>query len=120
MLVSFSCSEIQLLDLLTSKIANGTEESNTRRSAGAAAFAKNASSEADQITVAKEVNPIGLRINVTGSSFIVSKNAKTPPAKIPFQSNGTVIERSILVGVLPRLEAASSRLWFICLRLAWI
>ena len=49
---------------------------------------KNASDEADQMEVAKLLKPMGARMSVAGSSFMVRRNVKAPPAKSPGINNG--------------------------------
>ena len=63
--------------------ARGTEETRTSNRPGAAARAKKASSAADQMVVARVLNPMGLRISVAGSSFMVSKKTRAAPETIP-------------------------------------
>ena len=58
-----------------------------RSSAGAAALAKNASSEADQISVASVLKPVGASNNVAGSSLIVVR--KTRPAQRLWKVEGS-------------------------------
>jgi len=75
------------------RIARGTEDTNISSSAGAAALAKKASEDALHTAVDKVLNPSGLKINVAGSSFIVSKNTIANPAINPGRSKGKVIDR---------------------------
>ena len=70
--------------------ANGNDEARISSKAGAAALAKKASEAAAQIDVARVSNPMGLKINVAGSSFMVSRNTNAAPAKMPGRTNGTV------------------------------
>ena len=69
----------------------GTDEATMRMRAGAAAWAKKAAEAADQVDVARVVNPIGLRMRVAGSSFIVMRKTNAAPASIPGRIRGSVI-----------------------------
>ena len=82
--------------------------------AGIAACAKNASLEADQTTVAKLLNPRGLKMSVAGNSFIVTKNTKTAPTRTLFLSNGNVTNHSVSMAVFPRFQEDSSIAGLIC------
>lgn len=62
----------------------------TRRRAGAAALAKNASSVAEKMLVAKVLNPVGAKRRVAGSSFIVEMNTSAAPVSTPERIIGTV------------------------------
>ena len=90
------------------KNPRGIEENKINRRAGAAARAKKASEAADQMEVARVVKPMGLRISVAGSSFIVSKNTRAAPATMPGVTNGSVTEENTPIGARPKLRAASS------------
>ena len=68
------------------------DEAAISRRAGPAARAKKASEAADQMEVARVLKPIGLKIRVAGSSFMVSRNTRAAPAMIPGCTSGTVIE----------------------------
>ena len=83
-------------------------------SAGIAAFANAASVAADQMEVASVLNPMGLSINVAGSSFITRRNTSAHPASIPGRATGNVTDEKALRGLLPRPRAASSILGLIC------
>ncbi len=83
-------------------------------SAGAAARAKNASDAAAQMEVARVVKPIGLKIRVAGNSFMVNKNTKAAPDKIPGSTKGRVTVVNTLRGVFPNPLAASSILGLTC------
>jgi len=94
--------------------ARGTEEARISNSAGAAARAKNASEAAAQMDVANVVKPMGLKISVAGNSFIVNKNTRAAPDRIPGSTRGSVTEVNTLSGVLPNPLAASSILGLTC------
>ena len=64
--------------------------------------------------VDRVLNPIGARIRLAGSSFIVRRNTSAAPASSPDRKRGSVIDCSACVGVFPRLLAASSILGLIC------
>ena len=76
-----------------------TPETTINKSAGNAARAKNASDAAAQIVVANVLNPIGLRINVAGSSLIVTRNTNTKPATNPGLTDGMTIDHSTCIGL---------------------
>ena len=88
--------------------ANGMDETAISSSAGAAARAKNASSAAAQMDDARVVKPMGLRISVAGSSFMVRRNTRAAPVRIPGRTSGSVTVRRTDSGPRPRLRAASS------------
>ena len=89
---------------------SGKEVTSIRSNDGAAALAKNASDAADHMDVASVVKPVGLRINVAGNSFIVSRNTMAAPARMPVRNNGSVTLVSTRTGDLCRLRATSSML----------
>ena len=76
--------------------------------AGSAALAKNASDAADQMEVARVLNPMGLKISVAGSSFITSRKTSAHPASSPGRATGKVTDEKARMGLLPRPLAASS------------
>ena len=90
------------------KNARGTDDARISRSAGAAARAKKASEAAAHIEVASVLNPMGLRINVAGNSFITSKNTSAAPDKIPGAINGNVTDEKTPMGLRPNPLATSS------------
>ncbi len=94
--------------------ANGTADAVMSSSAGNAARAKNASEAADQMEVAKVLNPIGLSINVAGNSFITRRKTKAHPANIPGRAIGSVTEEKARRGLFPKPLAASSIRGLIC------
>jgi hypothetical protein len=83
---------------------------------GPAARAKNASSAAVQIDVARVRDSIGPRINVAGNSFIVSRNTITAAAARPGRIIGTVMVKKAQIRERPKLIAASSILGLTCKR----
>src|SRR3990172_8289517 len=95
--------------------AIGTDDSRIRSKAGNAALAKKACDAADHIAVDRVLKPIGLRINVAGSSFMTVKKTSAAPARIPDRTRGKVIVVKTLNGVRPRLRAASSIRGLTCL-----
>lgn len=64
--------------------------------------------------VAKVVNPMGLKISVAGNSFMVNKNTKAAPDRIPGSTKGRVTEVKTLKGVLPSPLATSSIMGLTC------
>ena len=96
--------------------AIGTEATRISMSAGAAAWAKNASSEADQIAVERVLNPSGPRISVAGNSFIVTRKTSAAPIRSPARISGAVTLSITRHRPLPRHLAASSTLGFTCSR----
>ena len=96
------------------KNAKGADEARISSNAGAAAWAKKASDAAPQMEVAKVEKPIGRNIRVAGSSFMVSRNTRAAPAKIPGRTKGRVTEVNTLKRGRPKLRAASSTLGFTC------
>ena len=92
----------------------GTEEARISKRAGAAARAKKASEAAAQMEVANVVKPMGLKIRVAGNSFMVSKNTRAAPDRIPGSTKGRVIDMKTLRGVFPNPLAASSMLGLTC------
>ena len=87
----------------------GIAADNISINAGAAAWAKSASEEALQTSVANVSKPKGLKIKVAGNSFMVSRNTSAPPANIPGLIKGRVIERITENASLPRLRPAYSK-----------
>jgi hypothetical protein len=88
--------------------AIGTDDINIKSRAGTAARAKKASEVADQIEVANVLKPMGLKISVAGSSFIVVRKTRAAPAKMPRRIMGRVTVPRTWSKVRPRLRAASS------------
>ena len=82
--------------------------------AGSAARAKNASDAFDQMEVARVLKPMGLRINVAGSSFITNRNTRAHPAISPGLATGRVTDEKARSGLLPSPRAASSIRGLIC------
>ena len=78
------------------------------RSEGAAARAKKALSVADQTRVARVLNPVGERIRVAGSSFMVVRNTSAAPVRSPGLIRGTETWRIELSWLRPSVRAASS------------
>ena len=94
--------------------AKGTADAAIKSNAGNAALAKNASEAADQMEVASVLKPMGLSINVAGSSFITSRKTKAHPANSPGRATGSVTDEKARKGLLPSPLAASSILGLIC------
>ena len=57
---------------------------------------------------------MGLKINVAGSSFIVSKKTKAAPDMMPGRTRGSVTDEKTRRGVRPNPRAASSTLGLTC------
>ena len=81
-----------------------------------AARAKKASAVNDQTEADRVLNPVGLRISVAGSSFMVRRKTSDAPATMPGLAAGRVTEVNAPNGERPRLRAASSTLGLICNR----
>ena len=79
-----------------------------------AARAKKASEVNDHTEVARVVKPVGLRIRVAGSSFMVSRNTREAPATMPGRAAGSVTDVNAPRGDRPSPRAASSTRGFIC------
>ena len=60
--------------------------------------------------VANVVKPMGLKMRVAGNSFIVNKNTRAAPDRIPGSTSGRVTDVKTLRGVLPKPLAAYSML----------
>ena len=73
----------------------GMDETKISISAGAAARAKKASSEADHTAVASVLKPNGPKISVAGSSFIVTRKTSAPPISSPDFIRGPVTDSII-------------------------
>ena len=86
----------------------GIEDSTIRSRAGTAAWAKRDSEVADQTEVANVLKPMGLKISVAGSSFIVVRKTRAAPVRIPGRIRGRVTVTIVCQTVRPRLRAASS------------
>ena len=101
-------SILYLFRSLSIRTAMGTDELNMSIRAGAAAWAKKASDEADHTAVARVLNPSGPSISVAGSSFIVTRKTNAPPISIPGLIRGPVTESITRNCPLPRILADSS------------
>ena len=86
----------------------GSDDIRISVRAGAAARAKKASEDADQMEVARVSKPRGLSISVAGSSFIDTRNTRAAPISTPGRTSGTVTLRITWPGVRPSPRAASS------------
>ena len=75
---------------------------------GMAARAKNASDVKDHTEVANVVKPVGLRIKVAGSSFMVRRKTREAPAMMPGRAAGRVTDANAPNGDRPSPRAASS------------
>ena len=91
----------------------GMDDTKTSISAGAAARAKKASSEADHTAVASVLKPNGPKISVAGSSFIVTRKTSAPPISSPDRIKGPVTDSIARNWLLPRTLADSSSLGLI-------
>lgn len=92
----------------------GKADAAINSKAGRAARAKNASDAADQMEVARVVNPMGLRMSVAGNSFITSKNTRAHPASNPGRTIGNVTDENARIGLFPSPLAASSNRGLTC------
>ena len=74
-------------------------ETQTSKSEGTAARAKNASSVAFQIRVARVSKPVGPRMRVAGSSFMQLRNTSATAVNTPGRASGKMMEVKTSRGV---------------------
>ena len=98
------------------RTASGADETRMSSSAGAAAWAKKASEDADHMAVANVLKPSGLKMRVAGSSFIVMRKTSAAPDMTPGRTRGTVTAIMVWRGDLPRPRAISSSRGLTCSR----